>query len=518
MAMAAAAVRAAVWPCHHRWLPSARTGHNNESYRDLQSPLRSPSPSISSSLLPRDRESSTDLLFSTCHCSSSSSPSCSNRASPVLRGLAPPPSSCSPQPQFCTKIRPHGSLWLVPVPIPIDEKDVQSRGRCHISSSFGGASSSSLQWPACTPSVSSSSRRSAQARRTMMERSSGDGGTGLTYKEAGVDIDAGAELVKRIAAMVPGIGGFGGLYPFGDSYLVAGTDGVGTKLKLAFELDIHNTIGIDLVAMSVNDIVTSGAKPLFFLDYFATSRLDVDAAAKVIAGIVEGCRQSDCALLGGETAEMPGFYADGEYDLSGFAVGAVKRDEVIDGSGVEAGDIILGLASSGVHSNGFSLVRRVLEKSGASLYDVLPGIEESAEEGNNSLTTIGASLLTPTVIYVKQIMDIIGKVPVKGIAHITGGGFTDNIPRILPDGLAAKIDVTAWEPPRVFQWIQQAGQISDNEMRRTFNMGIGMAMVVSPSAAEEILSWGPNHWQDLGPNPIQIGEVVPGNGVIYASS
>lgn len=217
---------------------------------------------------------------------------------------------------------------------------------------------------------------------------------GLTYKDAGVDIDAGTELVRRIAKMTPGIGGFGGLYPFGDSYLVAGTDGVGTKLKLAFDMDKHDTIGIDLVAMSVNDIITSGAKPMFFLDYFATSHLDVDQAEQVIKGIVEGCKQSDCALLGGETAEMPGFYSPGEYDLSGFAVGSVKKDALVDGKKIAAGDVLLGLPSSGVHSNGFSLVRKVLAKSGASLHDPLPGAGVS----------IGEALLAPTTIYVKQVI------------------------------------------------------------------------------------------------------------------
>ncbi|XVF22124.1 hypothetical protein REPUB_Repub12eG0146800 [Reevesia pubescens] len=272
-----------------------------------------------------------------------------------------------------------------------------------------------------------------------------DGSGGLTYKDAGVDIDAGSELVRRIAKMAPGIGGFGGLYPLGDSYLVAGTDGVGTKLKLAFETGIHETIGIDLVAMSVNDIVTSGAKPLFFLDYFATGHLDVDLAEKVIKGIVDGCQQSDCALLGGETAEMPDFYAKGEYDLSGFAVGIVKKDSVIDGKNIVAGDVLIGLPSSGVHSNGFSLVRRVWDRSGLSLQDQLPG----------AAVTLGEALMAPTVIYVKQVLDLISKGGVKGIAHITGGGFTDNIPRVFPKGLGAVIYKDSWEVPAVFNWIQQ---------------------------------------------------------------
>ncbi|XP_022155664.1 phosphoribosylformylglycinamidine cyclo-ligase, chloroplastic/mitochondrial-like [Momordica charantia] len=323
---------------------------------------------------------------------------------------------------------------------------------------------------------------------------------GLTYKDAGVDIDAGTELVIRIAKMAPGIGGFGGLFPLGDSYLVAGTDGVGTKLKLAFETGIHDTIGIDLVAMSVNDIVTSGAKPLFFLDYFATSHLDVDLAEKVIKGIVTGCQQSDCALLGGETAEMPGFYADGEYDLSGFAVGIVKKDSVIDGKNIVAGDLLIGLPSSGVHSNGFSLVRRVIERSGLSLKDKLPGGD----------VTLGEALMAPTVIYVKQVLDIISKGGVKGIAHITGGGFTDNIPRVFPKGLGAVIYKNSWEIPTVFNWIQEAGKIEDVEMRRTFNMGIGMVLVVNQEASQRILN------DDRGSDRAYlIGEVADGEGVRF---
>ncbi|XP_021753169.1 phosphoribosylformylglycinamidine cyclo-ligase, chloroplastic-like [Chenopodium quinoa] len=330
--------------------------------------------------------------------------------------------------------------------------------------------------------------------------SGGNEAGGLTYKDAGVDIDAGSELVKRIAKMAPGIGGFGGLYPLGDSYLVAGTDGVGTKLKLAFETGIHETIGIDLVAMSVNDIVTSGAKPLFFLDYFATSHLDVDLAERVIKGIVDGCQQSDCALLGGETAEMPGFYADGEYDLSGFAVGIVKKESVINGKNIEAGDVLIGLPSSGVHSNGFSLVRRVLAQSGCSLTDKIPG----------EATTLGEALMAPTVIYVKQVLDVIAKGGVKGIAHITGGGFTDNIPRVFPKGLGAVIDKDSWPVLPVFKWLQEVGRIDDGEMMRTFNMGIGMVLVVSPDAALKILG------DANGATPMyRIGEVKTGEEVSY---
>ncbi|KAL9250181.1 Phosphoribosylformylglycinamidine cyclo-ligase, chloroplastic/mitochondrial-like protein [Drosera capensis] len=330
--------------------------------------------------------------------------------------------------------------------------------------------------------------------------SEGGGGEGLTYKEAGVDIDAGAELVKRIAKMADGIGGFGGLFPLGDSYLVAGTDGVGTKLKLAFETGMHDTIGIDLVAMSVNDIVTSGAKPLFFLDYFATSRLDVDLAERVIKGIVNGCQQSDCVLLGGETAEMPDFYKDGEYDLSGFAVGIVKKDSVIDGKNIETGDVLIGLPSSGVHSNGFSLVRRVVQKSGLSLNDKLLG----------GSTSLGEALMAPTVIYVKQVLDIISRGGVKGIAHITGGGFTDNIPRVFPKGMGAHINTGSWPILPVFKWIQETGKIDNAEMMRTFNMGIGMVLVVSQETAVRILAEGNEA------NPVySIGEAVDGEGVTY---
>ncbi|EYU19144.1 hypothetical protein ABFS82_13G179100 [Erythranthe guttata] len=341
---------------------------------------------------------------------------------------------------------------------------------------------------------------SSSGTKNHVETSGGDKGEVLTYKDAGVDIDAGSELVRRIAKMAPGIGGFGGLFPLGDSYLVAGTDGVGTKLKLAFETGIHETIGIDLVAMSVNDIITSGAKPLFFLDYFATSHLDVDLAEKVIKGIVDGCQQSDCTLLGGETAEMPDFYADGEYDLSGFAVGIVKKESVIDGKNIDVGDVIIGLPSSGVHSNGFSLVRRVLARSGLSLKDNLL----------DSSVTLGEALMAPTVIYVKQVLEIISKGGVKGIAHITGGGFTDNIPRVFPDGLGALIYNDSWAVPPVFKWIQEAGNIEDAEMKRTFNMGIGMVVVMKEEAALRLLA------EDRGKDSFyRIGEVIKGDGVSY---
>lgn len=252
--------------------------------------------------------------------------------------------------------------------------------------------------------------------------------------------------------------------------------------------------------MSVNDIVTSGAKPLFFLDYFATGHLDVDVAEQVIKGIVDGCKQSDCALLGGETAEMPGLYKEGEYDLSGCAVGIVKKDSVINGKDITAGDILIGLPSSGVHSNGFSLVRRVLEKSGLSLKDKLPGAS----------TTVAEALMAPTKIYVKQVLDIVSKGGVKGIAHITGGGFTDNIPRVFPEGFGASIYKDSWEMPAVFKWLQEAGKIEDSEMMRTFNMGIGMVLVVTPEAANRILENG----NDTD-KAYRIGEVISGNGVTY---
>lgn len=321
---------------------------------------------------------------------------------------------------------------------------------------------------------------------------------GLSYKAAGVDIDAGEELVKRIQKLNPSIGGFSGLVPFGDSYLVAGTDGVGTKLKLAFDMNKHDTVGIDLVAMSVNDIITSGAQPLFFLDYYATGLLEVDVAEDVIKGIVEGCRQSGCQLLGGETAEMPGFYQKGEYDLAGFAVGAVKKEKVITGQDIKAGDIILGMQSSGIHSNGFSLVRKVLEVSGTSLHDPAPW---------DSNTTIGHSLLAPTIIYVKRVMALHEAVGLKGVVHITGGGMTENIPRVIPKNLGVEITRGSWEVLPMFQWLQQAGNISEAEMLRTFNMGVGLVAVVSPDQVAAAKA--------ADPGLFEVGKVVEGKGVTY---
>uniref|UniRef100_A0A6T8WWK2 Phosphoribosylformylglycinamidine cyclo-ligase n=1 Tax=Chlamydomonas leiostraca TaxID=1034604 RepID=A0A6T8WWK2_9CHLO len=322
---------------------------------------------------------------------------------------------------------------------------------------------------------------------------------GLTYKQAGVDIDAGDELVNRIKKMNPAMNtGFSGFVPFGDSYLVSGTDGVGTKLKLAFDMNKHDTVGIDLVAMSVNDVVTSGAQPLFFLDYFATGKLDVDQAEQVIKGIIEGCRQSNCQLLGGETAEMPGFYQKGEYDLAGFAVGAVKKDKLIDGKAIKAGDVVLAFKSSGVHSNGFSLVRKILEVAGAKLTDAAPW---------DAAKTIGQCLLEPTTIYVPRVVELHEKVGLKGVVHITGGGMTENIPRVIPKGLGVAVKVASYPVPGMFQWLQQAGNVPTDDMRRTFNMGVGMICVVDKEQVAAAQAVCPELWP--------LGEVVQGDGVTY---
>jgi len=309
----------------------------------------------------------------------------------------------------------------------------------------------------------------------------------LSYRDAGVDIDAGNTLVDRIKPLVAatsrpevlgGLGGFGGLFHLGTKYrdpvLVSGTDGVGTKLLLARQMRRHDTIGIDLVAMCVNDILVCGAEPLFFLDYFACGKLNVDAAAEVVAGIAEGCRQSGCALIGGETAEMPGMYGAGEYDLAGFAVGALERDAIIDGSGIDTDCVVLGLASSGPHSNGYSLIRKVIELSGESL-------KRSFEN-----TSLGEALLAPTRIYVPQVRKLLARHDIRSMAHITGGGLTENIVRVLPSGFGLKIDMTAWRTPGIFEWLQEAGGISDTEMRRTFNMGIGFALIVPADEAGAI--------------------------------
>jgi phosphoribosylformylglycinamidine cyclo-ligase len=312
-----------------------------------------------------------------------------------------------------------------------------------------------------------------------------DSSSQLTYRAAGVDIDAGDELVERIKPaakrtmrpeVMAGIGGFGALFEISRKYrqpvLVSGTDGVGTKLKLAFEWNRHDTIGQDLVAMSVNDILVQGAEPLFFLDYFACGKLHVDTAAQVVEGIAKGCELAGCALIGGETAEMPGMYPVGEYDLAGFAVGVVEKDAIIDGSRIQPGDVVLGLASSGAHSNGYSLIRRILERSNADV---------SKPFGAHG--TLADAILAPTRIYVKSLLALMQALPVKGLAHITGGGLTDNIPRILRDGLTAVIDRNAWTLPPLFEWLQREGNVADAEMHRVFNCGIGMVVVVAEEHA-----------------------------------
>ncbi len=314
--------------------------------------------------------------------------------------------------------------------------------------------------------------------------------TSLSYKDAGVDIDAGNALVERIKGVVKqtkrpevmgGLGGFGALCALPQKYrepiLVSGTDGVGTKLRLAMDLQRHDTIGIDLVAMCVNDLVVQGAEPLFFLDYFATGKLDVDTAAQVITGIAEGCKQAGCALVGGETAEMPGMYHGEDYDVAGFCVGVVEKAEIIDGSKVRAGDTLLALASSGPHSNGYSLVRKILEFSQTDpLQTMLAG------------KSLADHLLQPTRIYVKALLQLIAQTPIHAIAHLTGGGFWENIPRVLPAGTRALINESSWQWPAVFHWLQQAGNVSRHEMYRTFNCGVGMVLAVPADSADGALS------------------------------
>ena len=316
--------------------------------------------------------------------------------------------------------------------------------------------------------------------------------TSISYRDAGVDIEAGDALVEQIKPfakrtmrpeVLGGIGGFGSLFAvpekFKEPVLVSGTDGVGTKLKLAFELNKHDTVGIDLVAMSVNDILVQGAEPLFFLDYFACGKLEVGTAAQVIKGIAEGCEQSGCALVGGETAEMPGMYPAGEYDLAGFAVGCVDKANIIDGTTIAAGDVVLGLASSGAHSNGYSLIRKLIEKSGIDF--------ESDFHGRKFKDVV----MAPTRIYVKSLLKLIWTLPVKGLAHITGGGITENVPRVLPAGLTAEINKGSWAMPPLFTWLQAQGNVAEDEMYRTFNCGIGMVVIVAKEyadAAESLLT------------------------------
>ena len=308
----------------------------------------------------------------------------------------------------------------------------------------------------------------------------------LSYRDAGVDIDAGDQLVENIKPfakrtmrpeVLGDLGGFGALVEISKKYqnpvLVSGTDGVGTKLKLAFEWDIHHTVGIDLVAMSVNDILVQGAEPLFFLDYFACGKLDVARATDVIKGIAEGCEQSGCALIGGETAEMPGMYPEGEYDLAGFAVGVVEKSKVINGRSIRPGDVVLGLASNGAHSNGYSLIRKIIERSN-------PDLDAEFDGGQ----TLRQAVIAPTRLYVKPILAVLEKFEIKGMAHITGGGLTENIPRVLPENCVAQIDAQSWPLPKLFQWLQQAGNVERQEMYRTFNCGIGMAVIVPAEQAE----------------------------------
>ena len=318
-----------------------------------------------------------------------------------------------------------------------------------------------------------------------MTSSSSQSSKGLSYRDAGVDIDAGDDLVDRIKPLakktmregvLAGIGGFGALFEVPKRYkepvLVSGTDGVGTKLRLAFEWNRHDTIGQDLVAMSVNDILVQGAEPLFFLDYFACGKLTVDTAATVVGGIAKGCELAGCALIGGETAEMPGMYPPGEYDLAGFAVGAVEKSKIINGSTIVPGDVVLAIASSGAHSNGYSLVRKIIERAGAKPSDDLEGLP------------LGDVVMAPTEIYVKPLLKLIDELNVKGMAHITGGGLVDNVPRVLPENTQAVLHRDSWQMPALFRWLQMKGGVADAEMVRVFNCGIGMVVIVSPEQAD----------------------------------
>lgn len=337
---------------------------------------------------------------------------------------------------------------------------------------------------------------------------------GLTYAQAGVDIDAGNALVERIKpaakrtnrpGTMSGLGGFGALFDlkgagYSDPILVAATDGVGTKLRIAIDTGNVDTIGVDLVAMCVNDLVCQGAEPLFFLDYFATGKLEVDQAARIIEGIAEGCAASGCALIGGETAEMPGMYHKGDFDLAGFAVGAMERGQDLP-AGVAVGDVLLGLASNGVHSNGYSFVRKVVELSGLTWDAPAPFADAS----------LGAALLAPTRLYVKQALAAIRAGGVHGLAHITGGGLTENPPRVLPEGMACEIDLSAWELPPVFRWLATTASMAEAELLKTFNCGIGMMLVVAPDRADDLAAL----LREAGETVVALGHVVEGQGVIY---
>jgi phosphoribosylformylglycinamidine cyclo-ligase len=331
---------------------------------------------------------------------------------------------------------------------------------------------------------------------------------GLTYKQAGVDTEAGDALVERIKPLaartkrpevLSGVGGFGGLFAlppgkYREPVLVSGTDGVGTKLKIAFALNRHDTVGIDLVAMSVNDVLTSGAEPLFFLDYFAAGTLDVNQAEQVVSGIAEGCAQAGCTLLGGETAELPGFYAKGEYELAGFCVAVAERSQLIDGKRIQPGDVVLGLPSSGLHSNGYSLARAVLDKAGKKLTDTVEGL------------SLADALLAPTRIYVKDVLALCQAVPVKGMGHITGSGLPGNVPRCLPDGTRAVLTEAAWPKPAIFGVLQRLGQLARDEMFHTFNMGIGMTIVVAAGDAERATAF----LAERGQSAYRIGRIEAG--------
>lgn len=332
----------------------------------------------------------------------------------------------------------------------------------------------------------------------------------LSYRDAGVDIDAGDQLVENIKPyakrtmrpeVLSGIGGFGGLVEISKKYkepvLVSGTDGVGTKLKLAFELNRHDTVGIDLVAMSVNDILVQGAEPLFFLDYFACGKLDVPAATEVIKGIAFGCEQSGCALIGGETAEMPGMYPVGEYDLAGFAVGVVEKSKIITGENIIPGDVVLGLASNGAHSNGYSLVRKIIERSHPDL--------DAPFDGDRSLADC---IMAPTRLYVKPLLSLMQNITVKGMAHITGGGITENVPRVLPSNVVAAIDSASWQMPKLFDWLKAGGNVDAQEMFRTFNCGIGMVVIVAAADAAAAMT----QLQAAGETVNQIGVIRTRDG------
>ncbi|WP_088188123.1 phosphoribosylformylglycinamidine cyclo-ligase [Desulfosporosinus sp. FKA] len=336
---------------------------------------------------------------------------------------------------------------------------------------------------------------------------------GYSYRDAGVDIQAGNDAVERIKPAVArtlrpevlgGLGGFGGLFQlnlqkYPDPVLVSGTDGVGTKLRLAFQMNRHDTIGQDAVAMCVNDILVQGAEPLFFLDYLAVGKVNPERVAEIVGGVARACEMAGCALIGGETAEMPGFYAENEYDIAGFSVGVVNRDQLIDGSSIEAGDVLIGLPSTGLHSNGYSLARKLFENY--SLEEVLPELGEP----------LGETLLKPTRIYVKTILPLLAKQKIKGMVHITGGGLTENIPRILPSGLGVQIDPTSWKRPAVFDLLQRLGDVAWPEMYRTFNMGIGFVIIVSAEDEESIRQ----QLKEMGELNHVIGRVVDGVGVTY---